>query len=157
MWNCLYVGYGDMYLWKLIEAAHEKELYWYNLYLSTLKYKINQTGKLKWRQIQTGIMKHCAWALSHFSHVLLFATLKTVACQAPLSMGFSRQEYWSGLSCPPPGDLPDPGIEPAFPVAPVLQVDSLPLNPGVKPQWSPKCSFFPKGNLLNGKAWVLRM
>ena len=49
--------------------------------------------------------------LSHFSHVLLFATLWTVACQAPLSMGFSRQEYWSGLPCPPPGDLPDPGIE----------------------------------------------
>ena len=39
----------------------------------------------------------------------------TVACQAPLSMGFSRQEYWSGLPCPPPGDLPDPGIEPVTP------------------------------------------
>ena len=39
-------------------------------------------------------------------------TLWTVACQAPLSMGFSRQEYWSGLACPPPGDLLDPGIEP---------------------------------------------
>ena len=38
-----------------------------------------------------------------------------VACQAPLSMGFSRQEYWSGLPFPSPGDLPDPGIEPAFP------------------------------------------
>ena len=40
-------------------------------------------------------------------------TLWTVACQAPLSMRFFRQEYWSGLPCPPPGDLPDPGIEPA--------------------------------------------
>ena len=40
------------------------------------------------------------------------ATPWTVACQAPLSVGFSRQEYWSGLSCPPPGDLPDPGIKP---------------------------------------------
>ena len=38
-----------------------------------------------------------------------------VACQAPLSMGFSRQEYWSGLPCPPPGDLPDPGIDPGPP------------------------------------------
>ena len=46
------------------------------------------------------------------SHVQLFATLWTVACQAPLFMGFSRQEYWSGLPYPPPGDLPDPGIEP---------------------------------------------
>ena len=41
---------------------------------------------------------------------LLFATLWTVACQAPLSMGFSRQEYWSGLACPPPGDLPAPPV-----------------------------------------------
>ena len=46
------------------------------------------------------------------SRVHLFATPWTVACQVPLSMRFSRQEYWSGLSCPPPGDLPDPGIEP---------------------------------------------
>ena len=51
--------------------------------------------------------------LSLFSRVRLCATLWTVAHQAPLSMGFSRQEYWSGLPCPPPGDLPDPGIEPA--------------------------------------------
>ena len=47
-----------------------------------------------------------------FSCVWLFAILWTVAHQSPLSMGFSRQEYWSGLSCPPPGDLPNPGIEP---------------------------------------------
>ena len=44
-----------------------------------------------------------------------FATLWTVAHQAPLSMGFFRQEYWSGLSLPSPGDLPDPGVEPASP------------------------------------------
>ena len=50
---------------------------------------------------------------SHFSHVLLFGTLWTVAYQVSLSLGFSRQEYWSGLPCPPPGDLPNPGIEPA--------------------------------------------
>ena len=50
--------------------------------------------------------------LSCLSHVQLFAALWTVACQAPLSMGFSRQEYWSGLPCPPLGDLPD-WIEPA--------------------------------------------
>ena len=53
-----------------------------------------------------------ACMLSCFSHVWLFVTLWTVARKAPLSMGFSRQEYWSGLPCPPPGDLPDPGIEP---------------------------------------------
>ena len=47
------------------------------------------------------------------------------ACQVPLSMGFSRQEYWSGLPSPPPGDLPNPGIEPVFPA---LQVHSLLLS-----------------------------
>ena len=50
----------------------------------------------------------------------LFATLWTVALQAPLSMGLSRQEYWSGLPLPPPGDLPDPGTEPASPASPAL-------------------------------------
>ena len=55
----------------------------------------------------------CVCMPRHLSRVLFFATLWTVSCQAPLSMGFSWQEYWSGLPCPPPGDLPDPGIEPA--------------------------------------------
>ena len=48
-------------------------------------------------------------------------------------MGFSRQEYWSGLLCPPPEDLPDPGIEPTSPVSPVLQADFLPTKPPGKP------------------------
>ena len=66
--------------------------------------------------------------LSRFSHLQLFATLWTAAHQAPLSLGFSRQEYWSGLPCPPPGDLPNPGIEPTSPASSALQVDSLPLS-----------------------------
>ena len=53
----------------------------------------------------------CCAVLSHFSRVQNFVTLWTIACQAPLSVGFSRQEYWSGVLCPPPGDLPNPGIE----------------------------------------------
>ena len=57
----------------------------------------------------------------------------TVACQAPLSMGFFRQEYWSGLPFPSPGDLPDPGIELVSPVSLALQVDSLPAKPSRKP------------------------
>ena len=57
----------------------------------------------------------------HFSCVQLSAILWTVACKAHLSMGFSRQEYCSGLPCPPPRDLPDPGIKPA---SPALQVES---------------------------------
>ena len=66
--------------------------------------------------------------LSHLSHIRLFATLQTVARQAPLTMGFSRQRYWSGLPCPPAGDLPDPGIEPVSPESLALQADSLPLS-----------------------------
>ena len=68
----------------------------------------------------------CVGMLGRFSRVRLFATPWTVARQAPLSMGFSRQEYWSGLPCPPPGDLPNPGIKPA---SLVLQADSLPTEP----------------------------
>ena len=58
--------------------------------------------------------------LSHFSHVWLFATLWTVAHQTPLSMGFSRQEYWSGLPCLRPEDLSDPGVEPTSLMSPAL-------------------------------------
>ena len=70
---------------------------------------------------------------SHFSCAWLFENLWIVACQAPLSMGFSRQEYWSRLPCPPPGNLPDPGTEPAPPVSLSLQVDSSPPEPPEKP------------------------
>ena len=59
----------------------------------------------------------CVCALSG---VQLFVTLWTVALQAPLSMEFSRQEYWSGLPFPPAGDLPDPGVEPRSLVSPAL-------------------------------------
>ena len=69
---------------------------------------------------------------SCFSHVRLFATPWTVARQAPLSVGFSRQEYWRGLPCPPPGDLTDPGIKP---MSPALQAASLPLS-----HWEALCN-----------------
>ena len=64
-------------------------------------------------------------SLGLLSHFWLSATLWTIAHEAPLFMGFSGQEYWSGLSCPTPGDLPDSGIEPGLPA---LQADSLPLS-----------------------------
>ena len=73
-------------------------------------------------------MNVCCAVLSRFSQVWRFVTLWAIAFQAPLSMGFSRQEYWSGLPCPPLGDLPNPGIKPSSPGAPTLQVDSLPLS-----------------------------
>ena len=63
-----------------------------------------------------------------FSRVRLFATRWTVVHQAPLSMGFSRQEYWSGLPFPSPGDLPNLGIEPGYPA---LQADASPPEPTV--------------------------
>ena len=68
--------------------------------------------------------------MKSLSHVQLFVTPWTVAHQAPQSMGFSRQEYRSGLPLPSPGDLPDPGIEAG---SPVLQADSLPSEPPGRP------------------------
>ena len=73
----------------------------------------------------------CA-VLSRFSCVWLIVTLWTVAHQAPLSVAFSRQEYRSGLPCPPPGDLPDSGIELMSLTPPPWQVGSLPLVPSGK-------------------------
>ena len=79
------------------------------------------------------------------SRVRLFAIPWTVTYQAPLSMGFSRQEYWSGLSFPSPGDLPDPGIEPG---SPTLQADSLPTDPP-----GHGTSFIYTKYLFSGKSW----
>ena len=59
----------------------------------------------------------------------LFCNPLDYSCQAPLSIRFFRQEYWSELPYPPPGDLPDPVIEPAFPMSTALQADSLPAEP----------------------------
>ena len=67
--------------------------------------------------------------LSHFSCVLVFVTLWTIAHQAPLSMGFSRQEYWSGLPCSSLGDVSNPGIELCLSCLMNQQVGSLPLTP----------------------------
>ena len=78
-------------------------------------------------------MRACVRAKS-LSHAWLFVTLWTVARQVPLFTGFSRQEYWSGLPCPSPGDLPHPGIEHMSPVYPALQADSLPAEPSGQPK-----------------------
>ena len=67
--------------------------------------------------------------LSHFSPVQLCVTLWSVAHQAPLCLGFSRQEYWSGLPFSSPGDLPNPGVEPRSLMSPAFQAGSLPLVP----------------------------
>ena len=62
----------------------------------------------------------CVCILSCFSHVRLFVTLWTIGYQVPLSIGFSREEYWSGLPCPSPGDLLNPGINPVSFMSPAL-------------------------------------
>ena len=71
-------------------------------------------------------LAHVHVMLSRFSRVQLHAALWTVALQAPLSMGFSRQEYWCGLPFPSPGDLPNPEIEPG---SPALEADALTSEP----------------------------
>ena len=73
------------------------------------------------------------------SHVRLFVTPWTAACQDPLSMEFSRQEYWVRLSFPTPGDLPDPGIKPVSPAYPVLAGGFFTTEPHGKPS----LKFFP--------------
>ena len=84
-----------------------------------VKSRIQSRTMLHWFVLYT-----CVCQL--LSHAQFFVTPRTVAGQAPLSMEFSRQEYWSGLPFPSPGDLPDPGIEPA---SPAVQAASLPSEP----------------------------
>ena len=98
---------------------------------------IENIGKLKIRKIlfQKAVFQvpyswprffMCVYVcLKSLSRIRLFVTPWTAAHQPPVSMGFSRQEYWSGLPFPSPRDLPDPGIEPG---SPALQVDSLPTE-----------------------------
>ena len=75
-----------------------------------------------------------------FSHVQFFATLWTMALQASPSMGFPRQEYWSGLPCSPPGDLPNPGIESA---SPAVASRFFTTEPSEKPRYLYRqCLFF---------------
>ena len=81
-------------------------------------------------QADSLLLSHQKVKVKSLSRVRLFLTPWTVAYQVPPSMGFSRQECWSGLPFPPPGDLPDPGIEPG---SPALRADALPSEPPGKP------------------------
>ena len=95
---------------------------------------IKTTRSKSWEIIRGWVKVICV--LSLFSCVRLFATLWTVAFQAPLSMGFSRQEYWRGLPCPSPGDLPNPGTETESLKSPVLAGGFLLLVPPEKLNFS---------------------
>ena len=103
---------GASWVWRRVATA--QTLFWCISFISLANYSR---------------LLACVRLLSHFSCVQLFATLWTVAHQAPLSMGFSRPENWSGLPFPPPRDLPDPGIEPWFLRPPASAAGSLPPAP----------------------------
>ena len=109
-------------------------------------------GNLWWNQFGTHSAvntqcSECSSCAQFFSHVWLFVTPKTVACQAPVSMGFSRQECWSGLPFSPPGDLPDPRIKPAF-----LASSSL---AGVLFTAEPPGKNIPRKCIYNTKTWTV--
>ena len=92
---------------------------------------------LAWRILSiTLLASESEVKVKSLSHVQLFGTPWTVAYQAPLSMGFFRQKYWSGLPFPFPGDLPDPGVKPAIPK---LEADSLPIESLGKPIFKQYC------------------
>ena len=102
-------------------------------------------------------MRACVCMLSH---VQLFATPWSVAHQVPLSMGFPRQEYWSGLLFPSPGDLPEPGIEPMCPASPALAGRSFTTEPLRKPNSlhsSPLYQAPPKAGPEPQKAGILEL
>ena len=93
---------------------------------------ILQARTLEWVAISFSDAGKCKVKVKSLSRVRLFSTSWTAAHQAPPSMGFSRQEYWSGVPLPSPEDLPDPGMEAR---SPTLQVPALPSEPQEKPQY----------------------
>jgi len=99
-------------------GSYQLELYWSSVNFSTslFCFLLASTGLHS-----SGSYSPCGVCMpSCFSCIQLFETLWTVACQASLSMGFSRQEHWNGLPCSPPGDLPHPRVKPAFLMSPAL-------------------------------------
>ena len=99
-----------LFLWQPLQQVWSDSLWsvllWWLRMLSIFHKPVDHLCVL-----EKHLFKSLHATLSRFSHVQLSGTPWTVACKAPLSMGFSRQEYWSGLLCPPPGDLPNLGFE----------------------------------------------
>ena len=141
MYHSLSIYLLSLSPWAAITEQHELGGLNNNFFLTVLeaeKCKIKAprfSFLLACRWSPSGCLLVCECVLGHFSLVRLFATPWTVAHQAPLSMGFSRREYCSGLPCPPPGDLPNTGIEPRCLMFPVGKQVLLPLAPPGKPSY----------------------
>ena len=116
---------------------------------------ILQARTLEWVAISFSNAWKWEVKVKSLSRVWLLAPPWTVAYQAPPSLGFSRQEYWSGVPLPSPGDFPNPGIEPG---SPALQVDSLPSKPPGKPVWTTtNCGkFFKEMRTPDHLTWLMR-
>ena len=122
-----------------MEKRYQSEAFSNNASYFLLKITLNNNQNYTDLFLSPLLIKPCSLTPLIACHLLfsccLTLTLWTVACQAPPSMRFPRQEYWSRLPFPSPGDLPDPGIEPT---SAAWQVDSLLLNhPGKLSSWSP--------------------
>ena len=119
---CRWIKY---FIWKKVTFIL---VYYYSTKFMAVMWVINWAEKIVCiYTILHGLryIRVSACMLSCFNHVQFFVILWTVAHQGPLSIGFSRQQYWSVLPCPPPRDLSDPRLEPVSPAAPALQVDFL--------------------------------
>ena len=119
--NCFY-GESRSSL-KLLQVGH----------ISTTEHIIYKKASVKWHGAEIWNIYSVSACMLSCSVMSDSVTLWTVACQAPRSMGFSREEYWCGMPCAPPGGLPHPGIKPR---SPVLQVDSVPLSHWGSPMYS---------------------
>ena len=123
--------------WTRVQSEEIIKFQWFKLMLTILN-SLGSKPNFVINFLHLKIRQTFEWVKS-LSRVWLFATLWTVAYQASLSMGFSRQEYWSGLSFPSPGDLPNPGIEPG---SPSLEADALTSEPPGKPRFNMPIFFF---------------
>ena len=124
--SCTGEGNGNRLQCSCLENPREGGAWWAAVYgVAQSRTRLTRLSSSSSSCLDLILFSH-VWLLSLLSRVRLFATPWSVACQASLSMGIPRQEYQSGLPCPPPGDLPDPGIKPTVsPESSASPADSL--------------------------------